>query len=173
MGEALHSRAKACRANHSGSTPLWSVFFMRLDGLSLMAHHCGRNAHPPKKRMIPFPCNSTKERFQPLPCVVRRNFVPQYVRKEHLPPKRTGPKLRRSSDSRAATVVGDKAFRLSSHTCESCTPYSKYHLFSGYHVDPLLKKEVFTMENRSVFPKNTLKTAGLLSRGHVSNLVRL
>ena len=34
--------------------------------------------------------------------------------------------------------------------------YSVYPLFSGYHVDPLLKKEVFTMENQ-VCPKNTLK----------------
>ena len=32
------------------------------------------------------------------------------------------------------------------------TPYSKTPLFSGYHVDPLLKKDVFTMENQ-VFPK--------------------
>ena len=33
-----------------------------------------------------------------------------------------------------------------------CAPYSKYPLCSGYHVDPLLKKEVFAMENQS-FPK--------------------
>ena len=32
------------------------------------------------------------------------------------------------------------------------TPYSKYPLVSGYHVDPLLEKEVFAMENQ-VFPK--------------------
>ena len=31
-------------------------------------------------------------------------------------------------------------------------PYTQYPLFSGYDVDPLLKKEVFTMENQ-VFPK--------------------
>ena len=28
------------------------------------------------------------------------------------------------------------------------TPHSKYPLFSGYDVDPLLKKEVFTLENQ-------------------------
>ena len=33
------------------------------------------------------------------------------------------------------------------------TPYTQHPLFSGYDVDPLLKKEVFTLENRSAFPK--------------------
>ena len=32
-------------------------------------------------------------------------------------------------------------------------PYFKYPLFLGYDVNPLLKKEAFTMENRSVIPK--------------------
>ena len=44
------------------------------------------------------------------------------------------------------------------------TPYTQDPLFSGYDVGPLLKKEVFTMENQ-VFPKNTLKKAGIWSRG--------
>ena len=34
------------------------------------------------------------------------------------------------------------------------TPDSKYPLFSGYHVDPLLKKEVFTLKNQ-VLPNKT------------------
>ena len=36
--------------------------------------------------------------------------------------------------------------------------------FSGHQVDPLLKKEVITMEDSSVFP-NTRETAGIWSRG--------
>ena len=32
------------------------------------------------------------------------------------------------------------------------TPYSKYPLIFGYDVGRLRKKQVFTMENRSVFP---------------------
>ena len=34
----------------------------------------------------------------------------------------------------------------------SHTPYTQYPLFLGYDVDPLLKKEVFTLKNQ-VFPK--------------------
>ena len=36
------------------------------------------------------------------------------------------------------------------------TPYTQYPFFLGYHVDPLLKKEVFTLKNQ-VFPKIPLK----------------
>ena len=39
------------------------------------------------------------------------------------------------------------------------TPQAKYPFFSGYDVDSLLKKEVFTMETQ-VFQKNTLKKSG-------------
>ena len=46
------------------------------------------------------------------------------------------------------------------------TPYTQYPLFSGYDVDPLPTKEVFTLENRSVFPKiPTEKSVGIGCRG--------
>ena len=48
------------------------------------------------------------------------------------------------------------------------TPYSKYPAFfqlvTWYHVDPLLRKQVFTMENQ-VFPTKIQLKAGILSRG--------
>ena len=37
------------------------------------------------------------------------------------------------------------------------TPYTQYPLFLGYHVNPLLKKEVFTMAKPGS-PKKTLKS---------------
>ena len=43
-------------------------------------------------------------------------------------------------------------------------PDSKYPLFLGYHVDTLLKKEVFTLKKHG-FPKNTLEKVGVWSRG--------
>ena len=45
------------------------------------------------------------------------------------------------------------------------SPYSKYPLFSGYHVDPLRKKVWYLPWKTSCFPKNTLQKAGILSRG--------
>ena len=43
-------------------------------------------------------------------------------------------------------------------------------LFSGYHVDPLLKRFGIYHGKPVVFPKNTLKKAGILSRGYVQAL---
>ena len=39
----------------------------------------------------------------------------------------------------------------------SCTPYTQYALVLGYHVNPLQKKEVFTLQNKQVFQKYQLK----------------
>ena len=48
------------------------------------------------------------------------------------------------------------------------TPYSKYHCFFGYDVDPLLKKEVFTMETqvfqKHKYPNKTWRLRGAKSR---------
>ena len=46
------------------------------------------------------------------------------------------------------------------------SPYTQYPLFSGYDVDRLLKKEVFTLENRSAFQqKYPEKSVGIWSSG--------
>ena len=40
---------------------------------------------------------------------------------------------------------------VSDSPTDIATPYSKYQLFYGYHVNPLLKKEVFTIEKPCFF----------------------
>ena len=42
--------------------------------------------------------------------------------------------------------------------------------FSGYHVNPLLKKDVFTLKNH-IFKKNTLEKVGIWSRGSICRLL--
>ena len=48
------------------------------------------------------------------------------------------------------TTNACSAKKSKKETCVGCAPYSKYPLFLGYHVDPLLKKEVFTAENQVI-----------------------
>ena len=52
------------------------------------------------------------------------------------------------------------------------TPYSDYPLFLGYHVDPLLNKEVFTMETQ-VSKKKKPTRSGIWSGGYVHQLKSL
>ena len=58
------------------------------------------------------------------------------------------------------------------HRISSLTPYSNYSRCSGYHVDPLLKKEVFTLETDQ-FSQKMPEQVGYLEQGVVSLILHL
>ena len=111
--------------------------------------------------------------FEPQPCVFGRPPQTAFTFKARSSVGHRVPRLAKVSAPRGATAPGPAKPATSGapgirRSLRGCRAYPRnLHipgLFSGYHVDPLLKKEVFTMKNQ-VFTKNTLKKAGILSRG--------